>query len=167
MVVGRIVKPHGLRGEVVVIPMTDVPGRFDAGRQLVAGSTQFTIATSRPHQSGILVRFEGIEDRTGAERLRALEVRAEAASAGADDTYLMSELVGMAVRDDGGTDLGSVRAVIELPVAAEYDLLEIERADGTTWLLPATGDYVEVDEDADGVEFLVLVDPPEGLLDQD
>ena len=136
------------------------------GRQLLAGEDEYTVATSRMHQGRVLVRFEGIEDRTGAERLRALELRAEVTTPETEDTYLMSELVGMSVRDDDGADLGRVRAAIELPAAAEYDLLEVERADGSTWLLPAVGEYVEVEDDADGVEFLVLRDPPEGLLEQ-
>ncbi|HEX2028245.1 MAG TPA: PRC-barrel domain-containing protein, partial [Nitriliruptorales bacterium] len=80
------------------------------------------------------------------------------------DTYLASELVGMAVVGEDGRALGVVDALIELPVAAGYDLLEVRRADGSTWLLPAVDAYVEVEQDPTGSERLVLTSPPEGLV---
>ncbi|MDP9023530.1 MAG: hypothetical protein M3N57_12700, partial [Actinomycetota bacterium] len=57
-------------------------------------------------------------------------------------------------------------ALIELPAAAEYDLLEVRRHDDSTWLLPAVEDYVGIDEDPDGTERLVVTSPPPGLLDE-
>jgi 16S rRNA processing protein RimM len=70
----------------------------------------------------------------------------------------------MSVIDEDGGDLGVVSALIELPEAAGYDLLEVTRRDGGTWLLPASPDLVEVVAD-DGAERLVVVDPPEGLIE--
>jgi 16S rRNA processing protein RimM len=63
------------------------------------------------------------------------------------ETYFAHELVGMAVRDVDGRDLGTVSALIELPEAAGYDLLEV-CATTATWLLPAADDLVEVVEAA-------------------
>src|SRR5689334_19542840 len=89
--VGRVLRPHGVRGEVVVEVLSDVPGRFDPGSSLLpvregkqrasgpAGSPssvksppRLIVASSRPHKSGALVVFEGIADRDQAEELRGL-----------------------------------------------------------------------------------------------
>jgi 16S rRNA processing protein RimM len=165
VVVGRIVKPHGIRGEVVVVPMSDRPGRFEPGVELSAAARSFTIVSSRPHQGRLLIRFAGVEDRTAAERLRGTELEAEtAADPGDTELYLAGDLVGTSVIDEDGGDLGVVSALIELPEAAGYDLLEVTRRDGGTWLLPASSDLVEVVAD-DGAERLVVVDPPEGLIE--
>ncbi|MFA9444746.1 ribosome maturation factor RimM [Egicoccus sp. AB-alg6-2] len=164
VVVGRVIKAHGIRGEVVVDVLSDVPGRFDGGQTVVLAGEPRTIASSRPHQGRLLVRFEGVADRTAAELLRGSQLQAPAADVSDEETYYAHELVGMAVVSDDGADLGTVQALIELPEAAGYDLLEVVRGDGTTWLLPAVDDYVEVDDGPDGTECLRLVDPPEGLV---
>lgn len=167
VLVGRVVKPHGIRGEVVVVPLSDVPGRLDAGTVVSARDRDWTVDASRWHQGRLLVRFAGVPDRNAAELLRGMELEAEAVDLSGSETYFAHELVGMAVVGEDGRDLGTVRELIELPAAAGYDLLEVERADGRRWLLPAVDEYVEVREDADGTERLVLVDPPEGLVEAD
>lgn len=163
--IGRIVKAHGIRGEVSVHVLSDVPGRFDAGAEVHLDGRRTSIEASRPHQGRLLLRFAGVTDRNAAELLRGQLIEAPAADLSASETYYAHELIDMAVVDEGGADLGTVSALIELPDAAGYDLLEVTRADGETWLLPAVEDFVEVDEAADGTERLRLVDPPAGLLD--
>jgi 16S rRNA processing protein RimM len=163
--VGRIVKAHGIRGEVVVDVLSDVPGRFDVGADVLLDGEPVTITGSRPHQGRLLVRLEGVPDRTAAELLRGKVFEAEAADVSDTDSYFAHELVGMAVVDEAGEDLGTVSALIELPEAAGYDLLEVRREDGSTWLLPAVDDYVEVEDDPAGGERLAVVDPPAGLLE--
>lgn len=165
--IGRVVKPHGVRGEVAVEVLSDVPGRFDAGAEVVLGGTPTTVASSRPHQGRLLVRFEGVTDRGGAELLRGRAVEAEPVELADSDTYFVHELVGMAVVDEQGAALGAVSAVVELPDSAGYDLLEVTRDDGSSWLLPAVDDYVEVERDAEQRERLRLVDPPAGLVEPD
>lgn len=163
--IGRVVKPHGIRGEVAVEVLSDVPGRFDAGGVVTLAGAPATIASTRPHQGRLLVRFEGVDDRTAAERLRGRLIEAEAVDLTGQDTYYAHELVGMAVVAEDGADLGRVTALIELPPTAGYDLLEVTRPDGSSWLLPAVDDFVEVEDTAAGAEALRLVDPPEGLVD--
>jgi 16S rRNA processing protein RimM len=165
VVVARIVKAHGIRGEVACDLLTDVAGRLDAGTPVTVGDQPTTIATSRPHQGRMLLRFEGVDDRNQAELLRGREVLADPLDEDTSDTYFAHELVDMEVVDAAGGSLGRVRALVELPAAAEYDLLEVEREDGHRWLLPAVDDYVEVEVDEDDRERLVVTDPPEGLLD--
>lgn len=162
--IGRVVKAHGIRGEVAVNVQTDLPDRFDAGLTVVVGGSPRVIESSRPHQGRLLVRFEGIRDRTQAELLRGRIIEAEPRELEDSDTYFVHELVGMRVVLDD-RDLGEVSALIELPPAAGYDLLEVRRDDGSTWLLPAVEDQVEVEDAADGGQRLRLTDPPEGLID--
>jgi 16S rRNA processing protein RimM len=165
VLIGRVVKAHGIRGEVVVHPLSDVPDRFDTGTRVVLGGTPSTIASSRPHQGRLLVAFEGVTDRSAAELLCGRDIEAPRVDLDDTDTYFVHELVGMVVRSDAGEDLGTVVAAIELPGSAGYDLLEVRRPDGSVWLLPAVDDYVEVTEDDAGVEHLLVVDPPAGLID--
>jgi 16S rRNA processing protein RimM len=165
VVIGRVVKAHGIRGEVVVDVLSDVPGRFDAGATVVLDGRDRTIASSRPHQGRLLVRLDGVDDRNAAELLRGRTLEGEAADTTDADRYYVHELVGMAVVTVDGDHLGDVSGHVELPAAAGYDLLEVTRDDGTTWLLPASDELVEVGELPDGTELLVVVDPPEGLVD--
>jgi 16S rRNA processing protein RimM len=165
VVVGRVVKAHGLHGEVVVQVLSDVPGRLDAGVEVRLGGDPVTIRTSRPHQGRLLVAFDGVLDRTAAERLRGFALEVERIDLDETDAYYVHELVGMPVRAADGNALGTVQAVVELPAAAGYDLLEVARDDGGTWLLPAVDEYVDVVAGPDGGEALVVSDPPVGLLD--
>jgi len=117
--VGRVLRPHGVRGEVVVEVLSDVPGRFQKGSRLLAvpeGGAPFflVVAASRAHKSGAVVRFEGFEDRDGAEELRGLDLavpRAEVPEA-APGTYYQYELLGCLCRNDG-EELGRVVEVVE------------------------------------------------------
>ncbi len=163
--IGRVVKAHGIRGEVVVHPLSDVPGRFDVGTEVEVGDRRRTISASRPHQGRMLLGFGDVSDRSTAEGLRGLEVRAAPVDVADSDTFFAHELLGLRVRHLDGTDLGVVTALFELPEAAGYDLLEVTRTQGV-WLLPCADDLVEAVEEEDGSVVLV-VDPPEGLLDDD
>ena len=165
VLVGRIVKPHGIRGEVAVEILSDIPGRFDVGARLGSPEGPLTVEASRSHQGRMLVRFEGVATRNDAELLRGLELTADAADVSDSETYYAHELVGLPVRlEPEGRSLGTVGALIELPVQAGYDLLEVRRDDGTTWLLPTVDEYVEVVETGNGLH-VAVVDPPEGLVE--
>jgi len=167
--VGRVVKPHGLRGEVAVELRTDRPEvRFAAGATVWLDGTRATVTDARPHQGRWLVRFDAAPDRDAAEALRGRLVTAPVLEGDADaDAYWNHELVGLVVVDEAGTDLGDVVAIVELPRAAGYDLLEVRRADGTSWYLPDVDELCEVVETEDGDLLLQVIDPPPGLLDPD
>jgi 16S rRNA processing protein RimM len=120
--VGRVLRPHGLRGEVVVKVLSDVPGRFQQGSRLTAvragepplAPLPLIVAASRPHKGGALVRFEGFEDRDRAEELRGLDLevpRAEVPKA-PSGTYYQFELLGCRCLADG-EELGRVVEVVE------------------------------------------------------
>jgi 16S rRNA processing protein RimM len=110
--VGRIVKAHGIRGEVVVDVLSDVPGRFDVGADVQLDGEPVAIVGSRPHQGRLLVRLAGVEDRTAAELLRGKVFEAEPADVSEEETYYAHELVGMEVVDAEGGGLGTVAALL-------------------------------------------------------
>src|SRR5262245_23933388 len=117
--VGRVLRPHGVRGEVVVEVLSDVPGRFKKGSRLTGVRADeppvpLMIVASRRHKNGAVVRFAGVETRDGAEDLRELDLevpRAEVPAAPAG-TYYQYELLGCLCRDND-EELGRVAEVVE------------------------------------------------------
>ena len=145
VVVGRIGKPHGLRGEVTVDVRTDEPERrFARGSTLRAepppGSAsslrQVTVAGSRWHQSVLLLRFEEVPDRAAAESARGIVLRASIpadASPDDPDEYYDHQLVGLAAYDEEGTALGTVAGLVH---GGAQDLLRITTPDRREALVP-------------------------------
>lgn len=118
--VGRILRPHGLLGEFVVAVLSDVRGRFRAGRvlRLVPPSgpaRTVKVATARKLPTGVLLRLVGVDDRDGAEALRGstLEVSREAAPPAPDGSFYWFELVGCTVVDAARGELGVVEELLE------------------------------------------------------
>jgi len=167
VVVGRIGKAHGIRGEVTVEVRTDDPDvRFAPGAVLLVADSDrvMHVQSMRPHGGGLLVGFDGVEDRNSAEMLRGtlLEVdRPEGASPVDEDEFYDSDLVGCVVRDIEGSDLGVVHEVVHLPA---QDLLAIRSAEGREWLLPLVHELVT---DVDLTTKVVTAKPPDGLVDID
>jgi 16S rRNA processing protein RimM len=154
LVVGRIGRAHGLRGELAVTFSSNRPERSAVGAVLYAGERELVITASRPHQGRVLVTFAGVDDRTAAEALLGRELTAAPLGDGVeldDDELWVHEVVGAEVQDRSGATVGRVIAVEANPA---HDLLVL---DGGT-LVP----MVFVVEQRDGV---VIVDPPEGLFD--
>lgn len=122
---GRVRRPHGIRGEVLVSVDSDNPRRFDAGGSLIvvsAGREAVTrrIVASRAQGDGVLLRLEGVDGRDGAEALRGaeLEVERTAVPPAPEGTYYFYELIGCRCRDVGAggqdaEDLGEVVDVVE------------------------------------------------------
>jgi 16S rRNA processing protein RimM len=119
--VGRIVKPHGLAGEVVVELTTDRTERLDQGTTLQSDGGPLVVEASRPFQGRFLVRFAGVGDRTGADHLRGAVLRAGALED--PEALWVHELVGARVVSVDGTALGTVAAVEPNPAS---DLLVLE-----------------------------------------
>jgi 16S rRNA processing protein RimM len=117
--VGRVLRPHGVRGEVVVEVLSDVPARFRKGSRVTgvregAPPLPLTVAAGRVHKTGAVVRFEGYDDRDRAGELRGLDLevpRAEVPKA-PRGTYYQFELLGCLCRDRG-EELGRVVEVVE------------------------------------------------------
>jgi 16S rRNA processing protein RimM len=154
VVVARIGKPHGLRGEVTVQLHTDDPEtRFAVGAtlatQATAGSSvprSLTIRSTRVHQGTWLLGFEEIPDRTGAESLRGTRLVEE-------------ELRGLAVLTSDGTRLGEVT---RLELGDAQDLLVVALDTGGDAYLPFV-EAIVPEVDVEGGR--IVVEPPEGLLE--
>lgn len=159
--IGRVGRPHGVRGEVTVQPLTDEPARrFVPGVVLAAGDRTLTLAGARRHGDRLLAVFEEIADREAAADLTgtllSLDVPADE-DTGEDDAWYDHQLVGLTVRSTSGVDLGEVLRVEH----GAQDLLVVRVGAGER-LVPFVGPIVPVVDVAAG--FLV-VDPPSGLLD--
>ncbi|WP_106296260.1 ribosome maturation factor RimM [Knoellia remsis] len=187
LLVARIGKPHGLRGEVTVQVHTDDPaGRFVPGAvydtEAAAGTgvpRRLTIASARKHREIWLLGFEEIPDRTGAESLRGTRLVTNPSADGgdsgsdgsgsdgsdgvdgADEGFYEHDLVGLTVVRPAGEAIGEVTG---LTVGAAQDLLEVRLTGGRDVLVPFVEALVpEVDLDAGRV----VVDAPPGLFDLD
>jgi 16S rRNA processing protein RimM len=146
VVVGRIAKAHGLKGEVAVEVRSDNPERFAEGASvLLEDGRTLEIARSHQHGARLLLTFVGIEDRTGAEALngRLLMVPEEWLPELPEGEYWPHQLEGCAVLTESGRDLGVIVEVIANPA---NDLWVARDANGAETLIPAIRDVIaEVD----------------------
>ncbi len=150
--VGRIGRAHGVTGQLYVSLITDRVERLAPGARLLSGSQWLTVVESRQQRHRWLVRFEGVGDRTSAEKLTNSVLLAEPLTEDDDDDALwVHELIGSRVVDQQGIQRGTCIAVIDNPA---HDILELD----TGALIPV----IFVVSCTDG---LAVVDPPEGLFD--
>jgi 16S rRNA processing protein RimM len=161
LLAGEIGKPHGLDGEVYVLRLSDDPHRFDPGESLThEDGRTLVIESSRPHNKDrFLVKFEGIDVREAAVRLRgALYVSEDARRELDDGEYWIDDLKGAAVHLTTGERVGVVSDVIQ---NTAQDLIEVTTERGTR-LIPSVPEIVtEIDTEAGRI----VIDPPAGLLD--
>lgn len=166
VIVGEIVKVRGIRGEVIVRPLSDVPERFaglEAALVVEADGTaaRFEVESVRPLQGEYIVKLEGIEDRLAAkDRLvgRGLAVGDEAVPPPSDDENYHFELLGLeVVRSDGGR-VGTLESIIETGANDVY----VVRGPGGEVLIPATREVIEKVDVAAG---RMIVRPWPGLFE--
>lgn len=151
--VGAVVKPHGLRGEVVVLLTSNRPERLQPGSDLYdAGGRSYRVATARPHKGRHIVAFEGMATVEDAEGLRGTELLARPLTD--PDVLWVHDLVGCRVEDVEGRLLGTVTEVQANPAS---DLLVLD--DGG--LVPLRF----VVDSTPGERVVVAV--PDGLLELD
>jgi 16S rRNA processing protein RimM len=173
--VGRIGRPHGVRGDVVVGVRTDEPElRFAQGSRLdtdPVGVGPLTVAGFRWHSGELLVRFEGISDRDAAAELGGTWLMVDSATLAAlddPDEFRDGDLVGLSVRTVDGTVVGTVTDVLH----HGQDILVIQPAGsaapagsaggrGEQILVPFVKAIVPEVDLAGGA---LVIDPPEGLL---
>lgn len=160
VVVGRILAPWGIRGDVKVAPLTDVPHRFSPGSRLYLEGRPVTVQRSRPHKGALLVKLDTVPDRNAAEALRGkyLAVPAHRSPPLPPGTYYHHQIIGLAVVGQEGQRLGHVEAILNTP---GHDVYVVRRPEGDELLLPAVSQVV-VDVDLEAGRMTVAV--PEGLL---
>ncbi|GHD56105.1 ribosome maturation factor RimM [Streptomyces goshikiensis] len=166
LVVARIGRAHGIKGEVTVEVRTDEPElRLGPGAVLEtepASAGPLTIETGRVHSGRLLLRFEGVKDRTGAEALRNILLIAEVDPTELpeeEDEYYDHQLMDLDVVLEDGTEIGRITEISHLP---SQDLFIVERPDGTEVMIPFVEEIVaEIDLE----EQRCVITPPPGLID--
>jgi 16S rRNA processing protein RimM len=166
LVVGRIGRPHGVRGEVSIEVRTDAPElRFAPGAVLrtdPASAGPLTVEYTHWHSGRLLLALEGVEDRNRAEELRNVLLLVDVPDderPDDDEEYYDHQLIGLAAQTSGGEAIGTVIEVLHLP---SQDLLALRHVDGREVLVPFVAAIVPEIDLAAGV---VRIDAPPGLLD--
>ncbi|MEW1829487.1 ribosome maturation factor RimM [Streptomyces sp. NPDC088196] len=166
LVVARIGRAHGIKGEVTVEVRTDEPElRLAPGAVLAtepASTGPLTIETGRVHSGRLILRFEGVKDRTGAEALRNTLLIAEVDPEELpeeEDEYYDHQLMDLDVVTKDGEEVGRITEISHLP---SQDLFIVERPDGSEVMIPFVESIViEIDLE----EQRAVIDPPPGLID--
>jgi 16S rRNA processing protein RimM len=143
ILLGVVLGAQGLRGEVRVKTFTETPERLAAyGALKTPDGRLLEIATARASKAETaIVRFKGVADRASAEALAdtQLFVPRSALSPAGDDEFYHADLLGLRAQDSEGRIIGEIRAVHNFGAG---DVIEIERGEGGTLLLPFTRDFV-------------------------
>ncbi|MDQ0993295.1 ribosome maturation factor RimM [Streptomyces sp. V3I7] len=166
LVVARIGRAHGIKGEVTVEVRTDEPElRLGPGAVLAtdpASVGPLTIETGRVHSGRLLLRFEGVRDRTAAEALRNTLLIADVDPEELpedEDEYYDHQLIDLDVVTADGTEVGRITEISHLP---SQDLFIVERPDGSEVMIPFVEEIVA---EIDLAEQKAVITPPPGLID--
>ncbi|WP_093798807.1 ribosome maturation factor RimM [Streptomyces sp. Wb2n-11] len=166
LVVARIGRAHGIKGEVTVEVRTDEPElRLGPGAVLAtdpASAGPLTIETGRVHSGRLLLRFAGVKDRTAAEALRNTLLIAEVdpqETPEDPEEFYDHQLMDLDVVLADGTGIGRITEITHLP---SQDLFIVERPDGSQVMIPFVEEIVtEIDLE----EQRAVIAPPPGLID--
>lgn len=171
LVVGRVVKAHGISGEIVVDVRTDDPGeRFSPGSSLrgkpgarnSGPERTYVIEAVREHGGRLLVRLAGVADRNAADEMRGtlfLVNSADLPPIDEPDEFYDHQLEGLKVRTVDGVDVGVLTEVLH---TAAGELLSVRTESGKEVLIPFVAEMVPTVSLTDS---LVEIDPPDGLLE--
>lgn len=166
LIVGRIGRPHGIRGEVTVEVRTDEPETRLAPGQVLRTDPEsagpLTVEAAHWHSGRLLLAFAGTEDRSAAEKLRGvllvIDVPEDARPADPEEFY-DHQLIGLAVVTVDEEPVGEVIEILHLPA---QDVFAVRRPDGREVLIPFVAEIVpEVDLE----DRRLVIDPPPGLVD--
>ena len=168
LVVGRVAKSHGVRGELAVDIRTDEPElRFAVGAVLHGHKpresrlNEYTVEAAREHAGRLLLRLEGVETREAADALRGTLFVIDSANVEPSDDpdeFYDHELEGLPVADSAGNPIGTVQEVLHTGAG---ELLSVRTESGREILVPFVAAIVTSVSREDGI----VIDPPEGLLD--
>ena len=160
LAIGRIVRAHGLRGEVSVTVLTEFPERFETTEWVYLGdefeAAAYRIESYRWHKQNILLTLAGVSDRTQAEKLRGqfVQVPLEEAVPLPEGVYYLYQLIGLNVTSTTGEFLGVITDVIETGANDVY----VVRKDGKDILLPAIPEVVKAVDILNGVMVVQVID---------
>ncbi len=169
LAVGLLKKPHGVKGDVLILPLTDAPDQvFFEGRVLEVldkqGRTtgkQLLVTKAREYHRAWLLHFKGYETREATETVpgRVLGIEVGEARPLAEGEFYLHELVGMAVVLKDKSPVGTAHAVYEAP---QGQLIGVRSETGKEHLIPLNPDMVRR---VDRGERIIVITPPPGLLE--
>ncbi len=172
LIVGRVRRAHGIRGELVVESLTDDPRDvFTKGRRLLVGNTKGDLPSApaahevqhaTPFKGGMIVLLDQIPDRNAAElwRDRYLFARRDELTPPDEDQLYLHDLIGMRVVLEDGAEVGTVEEFYELPQGI---VIELQRSDREGKVMVP---YIEeIVAEVDGDARVITITPPDGLLD--
>lgn len=136
IIIGKIVAPHGVRGDVRVTPLTDFPERFSSMQAVLVGERLLPLERVKEHQQFLLLKFRGLDDRNAVEELRGqlLYVTRQEVMPLAAGEYYVFDIIGMNVYTTAGALLGKVSDVL---ATGSNDVYVVERPKLRPLLVPA------------------------------
>jgi 16S rRNA processing protein RimM len=165
LAVGKLGRPHGVRGEIIMEILTDFPERLQPGVLLYVGPEHrpMRLRGRRPHQRGLLLAFEGVKDREQAGELRnfLVQVRADDRPPLPEGEYYHHQLLGLQIVDAAGDPLGVLSGILQ---TGANDVYEVRTGSGGELLIPATGSVILGIDLARGE---IRVQLPPGLLPEE
>ena len=161
--VGRLVKAHGIKGDLLVSSLTDLPElRFAIGAKLsLADGKEFTITKSSQHSGNLILHFAGVDDRNAAELIIRNQLFADVDEAQVPpdpDRYFDRQLIGLTVKTINEETVGVVKDILHLPA---QDMFVIQSSSMLEVLVPFV-DPIVVEVDLESR--VILIDPPAGLI---
>lgn len=160
LAIGRIIRAHGLRGELSAVVLTDFPERFETTEWVYLGNefeaTPYRLQSFRWHKQNVLLTLEGVTNRTQAELLRGqlVQVPLEEAVSLPAGSYYLYQLIGLKVEDTAGQFLGTIKEVLE---TGANDVYVVAR-EGPALLLPAIPDVIKQVDITRGIMVVHLMD---------
>jgi len=164
--VGKILRSHGIRGEVKVVPTTDWHRFKDLHSLCLAlpgkAGKWIKIEQVRIQQSGVILKISGVENRSQADTLRGAELRTREKELPSlpEGHYYIHDLVGVTVKTVLGKEIGTVVDVIQMPAQDIY----VVDVDSKEIMIPAVKNFIKR---VDIQKREIWVDPIEGLIDSD
>lgn len=159
--VGRVLRPHGLGGDVRVKAFSETGVNVQGGRTVFLDGVRREVLRSRADKDAWVLQLEGITNRTAAEEYRGalLEVPDDEVARESEDSYFVHELIGLRVVTSGGEELGTIAEVMQ-PGANDVYVVQGPRGE---ILVPVIADVIDRIDVTGGV---VVITPLAGMLDE-
>jgi 16S rRNA processing protein RimM len=164
--IGKIVAPFGVRGELKVLSLTDIPDRFAQLKTIFLGPEHipYKINAVRPYKGDmVILKLEGLDDATTVEALRSLDlsIPLDKLAKLPQDSYYQHDILGMRVVTLAGREVGTI---IDIMATGSNDVYVVRGEDASQILLPAIKDVVK---QVDLIRQMMYIEPMAGLLDDD
>ena len=164
--IGKVVAPFGVQGELKVMLLSDIPGRFNELDRVYVGPThvQHHIERVRPYKGEMVVlKLQGIDDANVAEKIRNFDLTIPETELAQlpPDSYYQHDILGLQVVTVGGHAVGTI---VDIIVTGSNDVYVIKSPAGEQNLIPAIKDVVK---QVDLRRKVMYIDPIAGLLDDE